>query len=184
MADAALRIERRSPTATRRPPATRSGDRPAGGARRVRGDRGPLRLRQVDALARRLRPGPALPRRAGRGRARGGRNGRELPRPCGARRGGRAGRPGAGDAGGEHDRAGRDRAAARAPRRLAGRRDRAPSRRCRWRWRSTGCWSGPRTRSPAASCSGSRWRRRSPPGRAWCCSTSRPRSSTRWRATS
>ena len=60
----------------------------------------------------------------------------------------------------------------------------APSRRSRSRWRSTGCSSGPRTRSPAASSSESRWRPRSSPGRASFCSTSRPRSSTRSPGTS
>ena len=51
-------------------------------------------------------------------------------------------------------------------------------------WRSTGCSSGPRTRSPAASFSASRSRQRSPPGRASSCSMSPPRSSTRSRGTS
>ena len=46
------------------------------------------------------------------------------------------------------------------------------------------CSTGRPTRSPAASCSGSRWPRRWSCGRAWCCSTSRPRSSTRSPATS
>ena len=78
----------------------------------------------------------------------------------------------------------RARAAAGAARRSTGRQRAGRSRRWRWRWRSPTCSSGPRTPSPAASCSASPWRRRSSAGRAWCSWTSRPRSSTRWPATS
>ena len=151
-----LRDERAHLPLPRRRPRRPPGDRPAGGARRVRRPRGPLRLRQVDAAARRLRAGAALSRRAGRGRAGGGRNGGALARTRGARRGGRAGRPGARDTGGQHDGPGRDRAAARASRRLAGRQ--VAGRR--------GGVPGARDRRAAGSDHGHALRRRAAAGRA------------------
>ena len=122
--------------------------RPAGRAGRVRRARGPLGLRQVDAAARRLRPRPALPRRAVEGELEVAGMDVALARPGGARRGGRAGRPGARDAGRQHHGARRDRAAARAPRRPAGgavARRRGGGAGAR---RSTACSSAPPTRSP------------------------------------
>ena len=144
----------------------------------------PVGLGQVDAAARAVRAGAALPRRRGRRRARGGRARRARARPGRAGGGVRHRLPGPRDAGGDGRRAGRARAAARAPRRAAG----------RGGARRGGDGAGARRGAPAraahrhalraASCSA--WR--SPPrwctARSCCCSTSRPRSSTRWPATS
>ena len=70
------------------------------------------------------------------------------------------------------------RGAGRGRDRPGGRGDRARAR------RSSRCSIARPTRSPAASCSGSRSAPRSSPGRRCCSSTSRPRSSTRSPATS
>ena len=70
------------------------------------------------------------------------------------------------------------------PRTRSPRRSRAGWRRRRSRSGSPTCSTAPRTSSPAASCSASRSAPRSPGARRSCCSTSRPRSSTRSPATS
>ena len=172
-----LRLSRR---VHRRP----RGGRPGARRGRVRDPRRALGERQVEPASRLLRARAPLPRRRGRGDARGLRTRRARQRPGRARRPRRARRPGPRDAGGLGDRPRRARAAARAARRAGGRRGRGRSRRSPWRWRSSIWWTGPPTRSRAASCSGSR----SPPrwscARGWCCSTSRRRSSIRSPATS
>ena len=128
----------------------------------------------VPALPRRHVRRPAALRRAGHARARPGR----------ARRGGGHAVPGPRDAGRDGHGARRAGVPAREPRLRRRPPSRAGSRRRRSRSGSPACSTARRTSCPAASCSAWRSAPRSPGARSSCCSTSRPRSSTRSPATS
>ena len=104
--------------------------------------------------------------------------------PAAISRGGGQPLPGPRDAGRARHRSPRARLSAGEPRR--GRRPpwRAGWRRWRWRSGSRRCSTARPTSSAVASCSASRSAPRSRAARGWCSSTSRPRSSTPWPATS
>ena len=153
-------------------------------ARRVRGHRRALRLGEVDAPARGLRARPALPRRGGRGRARGGGAGRELhgPAELASVVGLVAQEP-------ETQVVSTTvRAEIELPLELRGARPPARARAVEEVALALAIPDllarRPPTPSPAVSCSGWPSPPPSPPGRASSCSTSRPRSSTRSRAMS